>query len=66
MEQTMSNTSDTSTPTTLDDYGTLTDIELDAASGGFFGGLFAHPLPAPNVTVNGGPLAFVAPLVTRS
>jgi hypothetical protein len=68
VEKIMSKTNDTSKPAALDDYGTLAGIELDAVSGGFFGGFFAHPLPAanvavpaPNVTVNGGPLAFVAP-----
>jgi len=46
----------------------LADSDLDAVSGGFwnFAGVFALPRPTPNVTVNGGPLAFVAPLVARS
>jgi hypothetical protein len=65
----MSKTNDTS----KSDHGklenrVLADSELDAVSGGYwnFGGFFALPLTAPNVTVNGGPLAFDAPLVARS
>jgi hypothetical protein len=68
MEKMMSKTNDTSTVAALKDHRPLADSELDAVSGGYwnFGGFFALPLPAPNVTVNGGPLAFVAPLAARS
>jgi len=67
MEKIMTKTNDTSRLATFEDHRPLADSELDAVSGGYwnFGGFFALPL-APNVTVNGGPLAFVAPLVARS
>ena len=50
---------------TPNDHRPLVDSELDAVNGGFWNlrGLFAPPPPAPpapNVTVNGGPLSFVA------
>jgi hypothetical protein len=68
MEKIMSKTDDTSKVAALKDHRPLADSELDAVSGGYwnFGRFFALPLPAPNVTVNGGPLAFVASLVARS
>jgi len=67
MEEIMSKTNDTSRFAALEDHRSLADSDLDAVSGGWnFGGFFALPRPAPNVTVNGGPLAFVAPLVARS
>jgi hypothetical protein len=48
----MSKTNDTSRPATLEDRRPLAADELDQIAGG-----------TPNVTVNGGPLAFVAPLL---
>ena len=42
----------------------LTADELDQIAGGTPS--IPIPPPAPNVTVNGGPLAFVAPLLARS
>ena len=55
----MSKSNDISNMATLDDHRPLADSELDAVSGG-------NLSEAPNVTVNGGPMAFVAPLGSYS
>jgi hypothetical protein len=67
MEMIMDKTNDTSRLAAPEDHRPLADNELDAVSGGWsFGSFFALARPAPKVTVNGGPLAFVAPLVAPS
>jgi hypothetical protein len=52
----MSKTNDTWRVAALEDHRPFADSELDAMSGGYwnFGSFFALPLPASNVTVNGG------------
>jgi hypothetical protein len=56
---------------TFDHHDTLAYSELDAVTGGYwtvgrffraFFGIPQIPQPTANATVNGGPLAFVAPL----
>jgi hypothetical protein len=60
---------------TFDHHDTLAYSELDAVTGGYwnlgrffsvFFGIPQIPQPTANVTVNGGPSAFVAPLVPPS
>ena len=43
----------------LEDYGTLADGESAAVTGGML--MLSE---APNVTVNGGPMGFVAPIMS--
>jgi hypothetical protein len=56
MEKIMTKTNDTSKVAALEGHRPLADSELDAVSGA----------ASPSVTVNGGPLAFCAPLVGSS
>ena len=71
----MSNSNGIANFATFDHHDTLAYSELDAVTGGYwnlgdffsvFFGIPQIPQPTANVTVNGGPSAFVAPMVPQS